>query len=205
MKEIFNNLHEATGSLDNLSNSIRGWEGSFSRIYLEILNNIIPKAYKFSGRSKRPAKDAFNAFLNYGYGILYSRVERALIIAGLDPYVRFLHTDNFNKKSLVFDFIEPYRDLVDEQVFYIFSKRQFKQEFIEEIKDGVKVSTDGKKFFISILMESFDEIIRYRNKNRKRIDTIQADAHAFANYLIGCNEAYKENSVETRINNLLKE
>ena len=33
-------------------------------------------------------------------------VVEAYIIAGLDPYIGFLHTDNYNKKSLVFDVIE---------------------------------------------------------------------------------------------------
>ena len=43
--------------------------------------------------------------------MLYSLVERACIVAGLDPFVGFLHTDNYNKKSLVFDLIEPFRVL----------------------------------------------------------------------------------------------
>jgi hypothetical protein len=47
--------------------------------------------------------------LNYGYGVLYSLVEKACIYAGLDPFVGFLHTDNYVKKSLVFDLLEPYR------------------------------------------------------------------------------------------------
>ncbi|MFO7558792.1 MAG: CRISPR-associated endonuclease Cas1 [Desulfobacterales bacterium] len=58
----------------------------------------MPEKYQFSGRSRRPAKDPFNAVLNYCYGMLYSRVEKACILSGLDPFVGFLHTDNYNKK-----------------------------------------------------------------------------------------------------------
>jgi hypothetical protein len=36
--------------------------------------------------------------LNYGHGVLYSMVEKACIIAGLDPYIGVLHTDNYNNK-----------------------------------------------------------------------------------------------------------
>ncbi|MGB3458597.1 MAG: CRISPR-associated endonuclease Cas1 [Halobacteriota archaeon] len=36
-------------------------------------------------------------------------VEKACIIAGLDPYIGFLHTDNYNKKSRVFDVIVLFR------------------------------------------------------------------------------------------------
>ena len=77
--------------------------------YFEALSSILPEKYKFKSRSRNPAKDEFNAMLNYGYGVLYSMVEKACIIAGLDPYIGFLHTDNYNKKSLVFDVIELFR------------------------------------------------------------------------------------------------
>ena len=77
--------------------------------YFGAISSIVPEKYKFEGRSRNPAKDEFNAMLNYGYGVLYSMVEKACIIAGLDPYIGFLHTDNYNKKSLVFDVIELFR------------------------------------------------------------------------------------------------
>ena len=69
----------------------------------------MPEKYKFESRSRNPAKDEFNTLLNYGYGVLYSMVEKACIIAGLDQYIGFLHTDNYNKKSLVFDVIVLFR------------------------------------------------------------------------------------------------
>src|SRR5262249_5380163 len=37
--------------------------------------------YRFDGRSRQPAKDGFNAVLNYSYGVLYSLVERACVCA----------------------------------------------------------------------------------------------------------------------------
>jgi len=36
-----------------------------------------------------PAKDEFNAMLNYGYGMLYGMIERSVVVAGLDPYIGF--------------------------------------------------------------------------------------------------------------------
>ena len=173
------------GSLSDNSNRIMGIEGNISRIYFGILSDLLPRVYRFNGRSSRPAKDAFNAFLNYGFGILYGKVERALIIAGLDPYIGLLHSDNYNKKSLVFDFIEPYRILIEKPVFYLFSRRKVTEKHYDEIKNGVTLNENGKKFFVPHLMEFFDTIIRYGNKNMKTINQIQADAHAFANYLIG--------------------
>ncbi|MDD3536279.1 MAG: CRISPR-associated endonuclease Cas1 [Candidatus Cloacimonetes bacterium] len=196
-------LYNAEGTLSEISPTIMGLEGSASRIYFGTLSELIPSAYTFKGRSSRPAHDAFNAFLNYAYGILYSKTERALIIAGLDPYIGLLHTDNYNKKSFVFDFIEAYRSLADEPVFYLFSRQKVKPEYLEAVHKGLKLSTEGKKFFAPYFLEYLDTIIRYRNKNRKRIDKIQTDAHAFANYIIGRNERYLESSIETQLANFL--
>jgi len=179
------NLMTLEGMLSENSNKIMGIEGNISRIYFGIISQLIPRKYKFNGRSSRPAKDAFNAFLNYGFGILYGKVERAIIIAGLDPYIGLLHSDNYNKKSLVFDFIEPYRILIEKPVFYLFSRRKVKGEHFDVINNGVMLNEAGKKFFVPYLMEYLDTIIRHGNRNMKTIDQIQADAHAFANYLIG--------------------
>jgi CRISPR-associated protein Cas1 len=43
------------------------------------------------------------------YGILYGKVEGALLCYGLDPMVGLMHAEGYNKKSLVYDCIEPFR------------------------------------------------------------------------------------------------
>lgn len=196
-------IFNSEGSLEELSPTFMGLEGSASRIYFALLSMMLPEQWAFQGRSSRPAKDAFNAFLNYAYGILYSKTERALVIAGLDPYIGLLHSDNYNKKSFVFDFIEPFRVLADEPVFYLFSRGKCKAEYLDSVHKGLNLSTDGKKFFAPYLLEYLDQIERYRNKNRKRIDRIQTDAHSFANFLIGKKENYLEASVARKFENFI--
>ena len=74
---------------DNISDvaaQLRGWEGSAARIYFEALNMALPANLRFTERTQHPAFDPVNAFLNYGYGLLYNKVESALIMAGIDPY-----------------------------------------------------------------------------------------------------------------------
>lgn len=70
-------------SVAEVAAQLRGWEGVSSKIYFETINAFIPEAYRFSYRSQRLAMDIFNALLNYGYGILSSKVEIALIKAGI--------------------------------------------------------------------------------------------------------------------------
>ncbi|MCF7859689.1 MAG: CRISPR-associated endonuclease Cas1 [Candidatus Cloacimonetes bacterium] len=178
-------LENISGSLSENMGRIMGLEGNCARIYFNIISLLLPDKYRFKGRSSRPAKDAFNACLNYGYGILYGKTERAIIIAGLDPYIGLLHTDNYNKKSLVFDFIEPYRILIEKPVFYLFSRRKVNSEHFDEIKGGVTLNDEGKKILVPQILEYFDKVERYGRKNMKMIARIQADAHKFANNLIG--------------------
>lgn len=77
----------------DVASHLRGWEGVASKIYFETLNYFIPEEYRFTSRSQHPAMDITNALLNYGYGLLYGKIEGALIKAGIDPYVGIFHRD----------------------------------------------------------------------------------------------------------------
>ncbi len=146
---------------------------------------MLAERYQFAGRSFRPAQDPYNAFLNYAYGVLYSRVEKVLVIAGLDPYVGFMHRDDYNMKSMVFDFIEPYRTYADEVVFKLFSAKKVSDSHTDKITNGVSLNPEGKNLLIQSLMLFLDEDkIRYNGRNQTRMNAMQMDAHQFANQLI---------------------
>lgn len=184
LKKCTERLKELDGKIDGMRGIIMGIEGAGGRIYFEILNFIMPDQYKFDGRSRNPAQDEFNALLNYAYGILYSKVEKACIIAGLDPYVGIIHTDNYNKKSMVFDLIENYRIWADETVVKLFASRKVKKDQFDELKNGYTLNKDGKALLVEAFNGFLDESIRYGGRNIKRGDVIQFDCHKIANGLI---------------------
>jgi len=121
--DLLSRLHAASAPPAKLPDVIRGHEGTTSRIYLDTLGYLLPDDYHYEGRSRRPAMDMFNAFLNYGYGILYGIVERALLLAGVHPYIGFFHDDGHKRRSMVFDFIEPFRIWVEKTVFQLFAAK----------------------------------------------------------------------------------
>ncbi len=169
----------------DFSDTLRGLEGTSGRIYFETLSNLLSDEHKFKGRSSRPAKDPFNAFLNYAYGVMYSKVEKALIIAGVDPYVGFLHRDDYNQLSMVFDFIEPYRIFSERVVFRLFSGKKVNQSHVDKITNGYSLNKDGKILLIESFNKYFEEEkVRYKGRNQTRSNIIQFDAHSFANSLI---------------------
>lgn len=172
-------------TVDQVRNSIQGYEGTASRTYFSILGQLIPAPYAFKGRSKNPANDPFNCMLNYCYGILYSNVEKACIIAGLDPYIGVMHTDNYNKKALVFDLVEMYRGYMDEFVFKLFSTKKVKKDFFDLVGDGgYYLNQEGKKLLISEYNKIIEKKIRYKGKNIEFQNIIQFDCHNIANRIL---------------------
>ena len=184
LAEITQKLTALAGMIDERRGTIMGLEGSAGRIYFDALSYVMPERFKFEGRSRNPAKDEFNALVNYGYGVLYSLVEKACIVAGLDPYIGFVHTDNYNKKSLVFDLIEMFRIFAEETVVYLFSGRKIKVEYFDEVKGGFNLNKEGKALLIQALNENLDETMRYKGRNIQKRNIIQFECHSIANGLI---------------------
>jgi CRISPR-associated protein Cas1 len=183
LQQIRSRIKTIKGPLEEVRGSLIGLEGVAGRNYFSALSLIMPERYQFKGRSRSPARDEFNCMLNYGYGVLYSMVEKGCIIAGLDPYIGFLHTDNYNKKSLVFDIIEMFRILAEQTVVYLFSQRKVKQEQFDKFKNGLSLNEKGKRVLIEELDRTFEKTVRYRGRNIKNRNIIQFECHRIANDL----------------------
>lgn len=122
--------------VSDVAPTLRGWEGQASRIYFSTITKYLPEEYQFEMRTQHPALDVTNAFLNYGYGILYGRIESALIKSGIDPYIGVLHRDDYNRPVLVYDVIELYRIWVDYVVFTLLAQNAISEEFYSVRDDG---------------------------------------------------------------------
>ncbi len=143
---------------DQAAGSIRGLEGTAGKYYLEALSALLPEEYQFEGRSAHPAADPFNAFLNYGYGTLYSKAERALLAAGLHPYIGFMHADGYQRRNLVFDFIEPFRIWIDKTVFKLFAWKQVSSVHLSSVGEhGLWLTEDGKRLLNAAVSLRFEE------------------------------------------------
>lgn len=176
---------DSSGSdISSVRSQLMGLEGTAGKYYFECISDQLPENYRFTSRSRRPAKDAFNACLNYCYGILYSLVEKACILSGLDPYVGLLHTDNYNKKSLVFDLIEPFRIFGEQTAVYLFTGKQIKDEYFDSSNGAVSLNQAGKPVVVEAMNKHLDEGVRYRRKNVKRRHILQHEAHRMANLLL---------------------
>lgn len=61
--------------------------------------------------------DKINAALNYGYTIIATAIIKNLAVFGLNTYLGIHHNSKINNFNLAYDFLEPYRCLVDKYVY----------------------------------------------------------------------------------------
>ena len=109
-------------------------EGIAARIYFSRL---------FGHHFDRRMEGNLNAMLNYGYALLASRITQSIVGYGYLTQIGIHHCSNTNPFNLTYDFIEPFRPLVDR---YVYLRRE-KEEF----------TYADKKNMLSIM----DEIIHY--------------------------------------------
>lgn len=148
---------------------IRGWEGQSSKIYFSTVNLFIPEKYRFENRSQHPATDIANALLNYGYGLLYSKIEGALIKAGIDPYIGVMHRDDYNRPVLVYDVIELYRVWVDYVVFSLLSQSVITEDYYSVRDDGsFWLEELGRRVLIQSLNDYLEETVTQKGITRSR-------------------------------------
>ena len=167
--------------VSDVASQLRGWEGVSSKIYFETLNFFIPEEYRFASRSQHPAMDVVNALLNYGYGLLYGKIEGALIKAGIDPYVGIMHRDDYNRPVLVYDVIELYRIWVDYVVYSLVSQRVITDDYYSVREDGSYwLEGLGRRVLIQSMNDYMEEVISVRGVSRSRITQIQLYAQSLA-------------------------
>ena len=178
-------IRALTGNdLSEAAPTLRGWEGAAARRYFGLLGEYLPAAYRFERRSQHPAADRFNALLNYGYGMLYGKVEGALIRAGLDPYVGVYHRDGYNRPALVFDVIERYRIWVDYVVVQLCRQDAFNEECFRTEGDTWLLDGLGKRILIQSVNDYLAEVIPRGGLDRSRREHLQLEAHALANFFL---------------------
>lgn len=112
--------HIEGGAVAEKRSQLMGIEGVAGRLYWEAVRTIVDSKTEFMGRVHQGASDAFNALLNYGYGILYTHVWGAVVNAGLEPFAGFLHVDRPGKPSLVLDLVEEFRQPVVDRTVIAF-------------------------------------------------------------------------------------
>ena len=174
LEDYRNKVRQIDGEVvSDVAPALRGWEGVASKIYFDALNLFLPEEYRFALRSQHPATDVPNAMLNYGYGMLYGKIEGILIKVGIDPYVGIMHRDDYNRPVLVYDVIELYRVWVDYVVCSLLMQRAITDEYYSVREDGSYwLEALGRRVMIQSLNDYLAEVISLKGVSRSRTQQI---------------------------------
>ena len=190
--ELAQRLQEKVGQMGRIAHrlrhlhdrdAIRGVEGSCGTLYWECFGSLIGDTEYH--RVTRDAPDAVNQALNYGYAILYHRVQSALLRVHLDIYTPLFHEPRPNRPALVFDLIEEFRQaVVDREIISILNRHgrlstsggRLTAESVERVTGHVQARLSG--------------LTNYHGEKHRMADVILLQARRLARW-IGGEENYR--------------
>jgi len=96
----------------------------------------------------RPARDRFNALLNFASYLTFGRLNALVRGQGLNPYLGFLHDGDNPYESLVADLQELFRALLDRAVLRMINLRIVQAEHFRPGQDTPRLDGEGQRRFL---------------------------------------------------------
>lgn len=128
---------------------VRGIEGLAAREYFACWREMLGGKWSFAGRNRRPPTDPANSLLSFAYGLLRVQVTAGTHMAGLDPYIGYLHEATRGQPSMVLDLMEEFRPLVaDNLVLSVLHKGELKPKDFNESLGTYTLCEAGRKTFL---------------------------------------------------------
>jgi CRISPR-associated protein Cas1 len=175
-------------------NRLMSYEGKYSERYFRQILELFGESFRPEKRKTFKAYDGLNNILNLAYRVLFWKIHIALIKAKLEPYLGFLHGMQKGEPSLVCDFQDLYRYLIDDFAIE-YCKNVKASDFVLKEED-CSVNRKGKRQYLNEaknrdLLNRLDEyferrvaISRMRRGEHQEIETlISEEALLFAMHL----------------------
>ena len=142
-------------------NSLSGVEGRGTAAYFRVWKELLKPPWRFERRIRRPPPDPVNVLLSFGYTLLTQNIWGAVLTAGLDPYVGFLHQLNYNRPSLPLDLMEEFRPVIVDSVVLRCLNNEIltPDHFVpgEDSERPLELTDDGIRLFIREMEARFDQ------------------------------------------------
>ncbi|MEC4805706.1 MAG: type I-D CRISPR-associated endonuclease Cas1d [Jaaginema sp. PMC 1079.18] len=141
---------------------VRGVEGLAAREYFAGIATILEETWGFNHRNRRPPTDPVNALLSFGYGLLRVQVTAATHLAGLDPYIGYLHEVHHGQPAMVLDLMEEFRALVaDRVVLSVLRTREIQKSDFQESLGAYRLSDTGRKTFLNAFERKMNDEFKH--------------------------------------------
>ncbi|MED5050728.1 type I-B CRISPR-associated endonuclease Cas1b [Anoxybacillus rupiensis] len=170
-KEIFNDVLDSLDrEMMSLSEAqsveqLMASEGHMREKYYSTFDTIIRHPdFVFEKRTKRPPHNRLNALISFGNTIVYTMCLSEIYKTYLDPRIGFLHSTNFRRFSLNLDVAEIFKPIiVDRLIFSLINKKMLAKKHFEKLTDGILLSEEGRKLFISELEKKMQTTVQHRH------------------------------------------
>ncbi|MBI5407995.1 MAG: CRISPR-associated endonuclease Cas1 [Nitrospirae bacterium] len=144
IERTINDINQAGGI-----NEARGYEGSAAKKIYPQLNRFIDDGTFHITRRQRRKPDRINSLLNYGYYLLFSRINATVRALGLNPYLGFLHSPEDNYESLVCDIEELFRSRIDRLIIRMVNLKVITKDDFTETEKGLYLTRDALAKFLN--------------------------------------------------------
>ena len=147
--------------------SVMGIEGAAAKVWFQALGSLVQPlqqdpSFRFESRSRRPPKDPINALLSFAYTLLLGDVQTACSLAGLDPYLGFLHGVRYGRPSLALDLMEEFRvPVADALVLGLINTGAIRHHHFEETWRGTLLTEAARKVFFQAWNDRRHETITH--------------------------------------------
>ena len=181
-------------SLRKARTRLLGIEGKATDHYYKQIFKLFPESVRVEKRFSWRAYDGLNNTFNLAYTLLKYKVHSAVLKAHLEPFLGFLHSEQWGKPSLVCDLMEIYRYLIEDLIIE-FSQNltqkdfTFKKEWFSSNRLGKRqvLGKDKTKELTARVYELWERkvvIPRIRYGKRQTVETlINEEAYLLAKYL----------------------
>lgn len=160
-------------------------EAKAARVYWAGVAKLVPGDMGFEFRNQ-DGVDLFNIMLNYGYGIIYGECWRALVLAGLDPYAGYLHTDRSGKPTLAFDYIEMFRCSTVDYPLLLMVRRGWRPQ----VENGLLIAKSRGEIAKRVI-SNLDRKVRVKGELLTLGQALKRWAFKLASYIRGDTREYK--------------
>jgi CRISPR-associated protein Cas1 len=170
-------------TIQDIHSELLGHEGLGSRLYFEAFKSLIPEEWDFTNRIKRPPTDPINAIIGYLSTIITGQLVIRCLVAGLDPYQGYLHSDRAGRPSLALDLIEQFRQpFIDRIILNLVRRKELQRERDFESGDfGIQLTNSGKGILLSKFFGNLDKKVTWRGTNQPKkvilVDQVQHAIH----------------------------
>ncbi|MCS7059434.1 MAG: CRISPR-associated endonuclease Cas1 [Meiothermus sp.] len=168
--------------------TLRGVEGMAADVYFRAFSSLLPEGFQFAERNRRPPRDPGNSLLSLTYTLLVKECESALQIAGLDPYVGYLHEIRYGRASLALDLMEEFRSiLADSVALSLCNNRRLNLNDFDDSEGYPKLQKEAWPKFLRAWEERLTERVRHPllGKSLSYRQILLAQARILVKHLLG--------------------